>query len=98
MSHSVTIRYRYTLFAHKLARVDNIRSGICQMSWQQQKARIETAIDWAQVMTKIFVSCAISRLYMRMCFLLYNKSSYSPLCPLKVKKKKPCRKSLINSE
>ena len=30
---------------------------------QQQKARVETTIDWAQVMTKIIVSCAIAPLY-----------------------------------
>ena len=63
MSHSVTIRYRYKLFAHKLAQVGNLGSGSCEMSQQQQKARVETAIDWAQVMTKTLVSCAIAPLY-----------------------------------
>ena len=33
------------------------------MSWQRQKALAETAIDWAQVMTKILVSSAIAPLY-----------------------------------
>ena len=33
------------------------------MSWQQQKARAESAIDLAQVMTKILVSSAIASLY-----------------------------------
>ena len=53
-SHNVTICYRYKLFAHKLARVGNLGSGSCQVSLQQQKARVETAIDWAQVMTKSY--------------------------------------------
>jgi len=61
-SHNVTICYRYKLFAYKLARVGNLESGSCQISEQQKKARVETAIDWAQVMTKILVSCAIARL------------------------------------
>ena len=32
MSHDVSIRYRYKLFAHKLARVGNLLSGSRQMS------------------------------------------------------------------
>ena len=32
MSHNVTIRYRCKLFAHKVARVDNLGSGSGQMS------------------------------------------------------------------
>ena len=63
MSHNDTIRYRNKLFAHKLARVGNLGSGSCQMSKQQQKPRVETAVDWAQVMTKVLVSCAIVSLY-----------------------------------
>jgi len=53
MSHDVSIRYRYKLFAHKLARVGKL------FKWQSPnvialaKARVETALDWAQVMTKI---------------------------------------------
>ena len=58
MSHNVTIRYRCKLFAHKLA-----VEVAGQMSQQQQKARVKTAIDWAQVMMRILVSCAIAPLY-----------------------------------
>ena len=61
MSHNVTIRFRYTLFAHKLARASNLGSGSFQMLQQQQKPRVETAVDWA--MTKLLVSCAIAPLY-----------------------------------
>ena len=46
------------------------------MPQQQQKARVETATNWAQVMTKILVSCAISRLYMRMLSVDHNVTNF----------------------
>ena len=46
----------------KLARGSNLGSGSCQMS-QQAKGTVETAIDWAQVMKKILMSCATAPSY-----------------------------------